>query len=116
MDGKTRGFKWVEQWRNGTALQISGTSHAGCLKVLKMTNQNLNYSTLTTSSLTARPMPPVSLERVVSPNPAVESVKSNDSDKTLSGSSDSIGTAYRMDSQVLSSTLFWHSYTINYLD
>ena len=51
-------------------------------------------------SLTARPMPPVSLERVVSPNPAVESVKSNDSDKTLSGSSDSIGTAYRMDSQV----------------
>jgi len=51
------------------------------------------------SSLTARPMPPVSLERVVSPNPAVESVKSNDSDKTLSGSSDSIGTAYRMDSQ-----------------
>ena len=52
------------------------------------------------TSLTARPMPPVSLERVVSPNPAVESVKSNDSDKTLSGSSDSIGTAYRMDSQV----------------
>ena len=36
----------------------------------------------------------------MSPNPAVESVKSNDSDKTLSGSSDSIGTAYRMDSQV----------------
>ena len=61
-------------------------------------------------------MPPVSLERVVSPNPAVESVKSNDSDKTLSGSSDSIGTAYRMDSQVLSSTLFWHSLIINYLD
>jgi len=48
----------------------------------------------------SRPLPPVSLERVVSPNPAVESVKSNDSDKTLSGSSDSIGTAYRMDSQV----------------
>merc|ERR1719244_1258227 len=35
------------------------------------------------------------LERVVSPNPAVDTVKSNDSDKTLSGSSDSIGTAYR---------------------
>ena len=61
-------------------------------------------------------MPPVSLERVVSPNPAVESVKSNDSDKTLSGSSDSIGTAYRMDSQVLFSTLFWLSLIINYLD
>jgi hypothetical protein len=39
------------------------------------------------------------LERVVSPNPAVDTVKSNDSDKTLSGSSDSIGTAYRLDSQ-----------------
>jgi hypothetical protein len=36
---------------------------------------------------------------VVSPNPAVDTVKSNDSDKTLSGSSDSIGTAYRLDSQ-----------------
>jgi hypothetical protein len=35
----------------------------------------------------------------VSPNPAVDTVKSNDSDKTLSGSSDSIGTAYRLDSQ-----------------
>jgi hypothetical protein len=39
------------------------------------------------------------VERVVSPNPAVDTVKSNDSDKTLSGSSDSIGTAYRLDSQ-----------------
>ena len=29
----------------------------------------------------------------------VDTVKSNDSDKTLSGSSDSIGTAYRLDSQ-----------------
>jgi hypothetical protein len=41
----------------------------------------------------------IQLERVVSPNPAVDTVKSNDSDKTLSGSSDSIGTAYRLDSQ-----------------
>ena len=64
------------------------------------------FNTITDiTSLTARPMPPVSLERVVSPNPAVESVKSNDSDKTLSGSSDSIGTAYRMDSQVYILTL-----------
>ena len=39
------------------------------------------------------------VERVVSPNPLVDTVKSNDSDKTLSGSSDSIGTAYRLDSQ-----------------
>ena len=36
---------------------------------------------------------------VVSSNPLVDTVKSNDSDKTLSGSSDSIGTAYRLDSQ-----------------
>ena len=32
-------------------------------------------------------------------HPYVDTVKSNDSDKTLSGSSDSIGTAYRLDSQ-----------------
>jgi len=32
-------------------------------------------------------------------HPHVDTVKSNDSDKTLSGSSDSIGTAYRLDSQ-----------------
>jgi len=32
-------------------------------------------------------------------HPLVDTVKSNDSDKTLSGSSDSIGTAYRLDSQ-----------------
>jgi len=45
------------------------------------------------------PRPPV--ERVASPIPVVDTVKSNDSDKTLSGtgSSDSIGTAYRLDSQ-----------------
>merc|ERR1740128_1420695 len=42
---------------------------------------------------------PQVVERVVSPNPLVDTVKSNDSDKTLSGSSDSIGTAYRLDSQ-----------------
>jgi len=51
------------------------------------------------SILGSRPQQPISLERVVSPNPAVDTVKSNDSDKTLSGSSDSIGTAYRLDSQ-----------------
>eukprot|EP00092_Neocalanus_flemingeri_P041743 GFUD01045464.1.p1 GENE.GFUD01045464.1~~GFUD01045464.1.p1 ORF type:complete len:922 (-),score=231.77 GFUD01045464.1:277-3042(-) len=51
------------------------------------------------TSLGSRPPQPISLERVVSPNPAVDTVKSNDSDKTLSGSSDSIGTAYRLDSQ-----------------
>jgi len=51
------------------------------------------------NSLSSRPHQPISLERVVSPNPAVDTVKSNDSDKTLSGSSDSIGTAYRLDSQ-----------------
>ena len=34
-----------------------------------------------------------------STHPYVDTVKSNDSDKTLSGSSDSIGTAYRLDSQ-----------------
>lgn len=43
--------------------------------------------------------PSLLLERVVSPNPLVDTVRSNDSDKTLSGSSDSIGTAYRLDSQ-----------------
>ena len=54
-------------------------------------------------SLSSRPPQPISIERVVSPNPAVDTVKSNDSDKTLSGSSDSIGTAYErgnLDSQV----------------
>jgi len=53
-------------------------------------------------SLSSRPPQPISIERVVSPNPAVDTVKSNDSDKTLSGSSDSIGTAYErgnLDSQ-----------------
>ena len=45
-------------------------------------------------------IPKAPVERVVSPNPLVDTVKSNDSDKTLSGSSDSIGTAYRLDSQV----------------
>jgi len=44
-------------------------------------------------------IPKAPVERVVSPNPLVDTVKSNDSDKTLSGSSDSIGTAYRLDSQ-----------------
>ncbi|XP_023345245.1 kinase suppressor of Ras 2 [Eurytemora carolleeae] len=39
------------------------------------------------------------VESVGSANPLVDTVKSNDSDKTLSGSSDSIGTAYRLDSQ-----------------
>jgi kinase suppressor of Ras 2 len=39
------------------------------------------------------------VERVGSPHALVDTVKSNDSDKTLSGSSDSIGTAYRLDSQ-----------------
>jgi len=54
-----------------------------------------------TSQTIPRLPPPPPLERVVSPNPIVDTVKSNDSDKTLSGtgSSDSIGTAYRLDSQ-----------------
>ena len=54
-----------------------------------------------TNSLSSRPTQPI-LERVVSPNPAVDTVKSNDSDKTLSGSSDSIVTSIgtRLDSQV----------------
>jgi len=53
-----------------------------------------------TNSLSSRPTQPI-LERVVSPNPAVDTVKSNDSDKTLSGSSDSIVTSIgtRLDSQ-----------------
>jgi len=45
---------------------------------------------------------PVPAQKVTSPNPIVDSIKSCDSDKTLSGtsgSSGSAGTAYRLDSQ-----------------
>merc|ERR550539_1120358 len=42
---------------------------------------------------------PVPRDKVTSPNPIIGSVKSYDSDKTLSGSSGSAGTAYRLDSQ-----------------
>eukprot|EP00096_Caligus_rogercresseyi_P004433 TRINITY_DN1869_c0_g1_i2.p1 TRINITY_DN1869_c0_g1~~TRINITY_DN1869_c0_g1_i2.p1 ORF type:complete len:504 (-),score=120.82 TRINITY_DN1869_c0_g1_i2:215-1726(-) len=75
---------------------------SGCNPPTTAVNSGIQYPAAASSSPSLQQQQSSGVVKVTSPNPVIDTVKSYDSDKTLSGasgSSGSGGTAYRLDSQ-----------------